>query len=134
MSIEGRLYVMKDFVINLAKLSKCTERQVAAIITDTRFNQVYSIGINGGAKGQEDCMCITGGKYGCIHAEINALIKCNNFSEDKVMFITLAPCKQCAAAIINMPGSFKAVYIVEAWKDKTGINMLEEAGIKVYYV
>ena len=34
MSNQARMAVFKDFTNNLAKLSKCSERQVAAIITD----------------------------------------------------------------------------------------------------
>ena len=92
---------------------------------------MYSIGVNGGPKGLADCMCVIDGKYGCIHAEINALIKCRTDSPDKVMFVTLSPCKQCAAAIINAPGGFSAVYYFEEWKDDSGIKLLKAAGIHV---
>lgn len=123
--------VFKDFTQNLATLSKCEERQVAAIITDKSLTQVYSIGINGGPKGLADCMCNIDGKYGCVHAEINALIKDKSSDEGKVMFVTLSPCKQCAAAIINAPKGFSAVYYFEDWKDDTGIKLLRSAGITV---
>ena len=127
----NRQQVFKDFAINLAMLSKCEERHVAALITDKELTQVYSIGINGGPKHYADCLCVTEGKYGCIHAEINALIKCVNTDLDKVMFVTLEPCKQCAAAIINAPGSFSTVYYIDEWKEHSGINLLSKAGIRV---
>lgn len=127
----NRLAVFKRFAEDLATLSKCNERHVAAVITDKDLTQVYSIGLNGGPKGLVDCMCAIDGKYGCIHAEINALVKCTNTDSDKVMFVTLSPCKQCAAAIINAPGGFSAVYYAEQWKDTTGIELLKAAGIKV---
>lgn len=130
MNKDDRLGVFRDFTIKLSKLSKCTERQVAAVITDKDLSQVYSVGLNGGPKGLVDCMCLIDGKYGCIHAEINALIKCRSDAEDKVMIVTLSPCKQCAAAIINAPGSFSAVYYVEKWKDDAGIKLLKSAGIR----
>ena len=126
-----RLKVFKNFAMQLASLSKCSERQVAAVITDKALSHVYSIGLNGGPKGLVDCMCNIDGKYGCIHAEINALIKCRSNAEGKVMIVTLSPCKQCAAAIINAPGSFSAVYYCEKWKDDSGIKLLRAAGIKV---
>lgn len=131
MSADERIQVFKRFISDLATLSKCSERQVAALITDKDLSQVYSIGLNGGPKGLVDCMCKIDGKYGCVHAEINALVKCCSDATDKVMFVTLSPCKQCAAAIINAPGSFSAVYYAEAWKDDTGIKLLKSAGIKV---
>lgn len=131
MGMNEREQVFKRFVQDLATLSKCSEKQVAALITDKNLTQVHSIGLNGGPKGLADCMCKIDGKYGCIHAEINALIKCNSTDADKVMFVTLSPCKQCAAAIINAPGGFSAVYYVDAWKDDTGIKLLKGAGITV---
>lgn len=128
--LTDRILVFEEFTKSLATLSKCCERKVAAIIVDKDLTQVYSIGINGGPKGLMECMCNTDGKYGCIHAEINALIKCTDTSYDKVMFVTLSPCKQCAAAIINAPGSFSKVYYSEKWKDETGLKMLKNAGIQ----
>lgn len=128
---QARIAVFKRFTNDLATLSKCEERQVAAIVTDASLTQIYSIGLNGGPKGLADCMCVIDGKYGCIHAEINALIKCKSEAPNKVMFVTLAPCKQCAAAIINAPGGFGAVYYFEDWKQDHGIALLRSAGIKV---
>lgn len=129
--MSSRKEVFKAFTQHLATLSKCTERHVAAIITDKDLIQVHSIGLNGGPKGLADCMCIIDGKYGCIHAETNALIKCKTTEPDKVMFVTLSPCKQCAAAIINAPGGFSAVYYFEDWKEDSGIKLLASAGITV---
>lgn len=125
-----KLQVFADFVDNLSKLSKCKEKQVAAVITDKDMMQVYSIGLNGGARGLDDCLCETTGKYGCVHAEINALIKCRSDAADKVMFVTLSPCVACAAAIINAPGSFSAVYYLEEWKNDEGLKLLRKSGIK----
>ena len=125
-----RIQVFKQFALGLATLSKCEERQVAALITDKHLTQVHSIGINGGPKGLQDCLCNLDGKYGCIHAEMNALIKCNS-NDTKVMFVTLAPCKQCATAIVNYPGGFDTVYYIDEWKDDSGIKILRSAGISV---
>ena len=86
---KDRVVVFANFARELAKLSKCEERKVAAIITDKDLAQIYSIGLNGGPKGLVDCMCKIDGKYGCVHAEINALIKCRSDAPDKVMFVTL---------------------------------------------
>lgn len=129
---KSRIQIFKHFTEDLATQSKCTERKVAAVITDKDMMQVYSVGINGGPKGLVDCMCKLGGKYGCVHAEINALVKCTSTDTDKVMFVTLSPCVACAAAIINAPGGFSAVYYCEPWKDVTGIKLLEAANIKVF--
>lgn len=132
--MDMRVALFAKFAKDLAKLSKCEERKVAAVITDKSLSQVYSIGLNGGPKGLIDCMCRLGSKYGCIHAEINALIKCRSDAPDKVMFVTLSPCVACAAAIINAPGGFSTVYYLEPWKDSTGIELLKSAGINVIYL
>jgi deoxycytidylate deaminase len=128
-SFPDKLQVMKVFTNNLATLSKCYERKVAAVITNSDLSQVFSCGVNGGPKGLQDCMCKADEKYGCMHAELNALIKCTANDTNKVMFITLSPCKICAAGIINAPGSFKTIYYFEEWKDNTGIKLLQAAGI-----
>lgn len=127
-----RLLVFKQFAISLASLSKCKERKVAALICDYGLQQVHSIGINGGPKGLVDCMCEIDSKYGCIHAEINALVKDKSTEyNQKVMIVTLAPCNACAAAIINSSTIFAAVLYCEKWKDDSGINLLKNAGIHV---
>lgn len=127
---NDRVTVFANFVKDLSALSKCEERKIAAIITDRELTQIYSIGLNGGPRGLVDCMCKIDGKYGCVHAEINALIKCRSDAPGKVMFVSLSPCKQCAAAIINAPGGFSTVYYIEQWKDTTGIELLKKAGIR----
>ena len=126
-----RARIFSNFAKELASLSKCTQKKVAAVITDKDMTQVYSIGINGGPVGGIDCMCELGGKYGCVHAEINALVKCMSNDKDKVMFVTLSPCVSCAAAIINAPGGFSTVYYLEQWKNTDGLELLHRAGIKV---
>jgi dCMP deaminase len=126
-----RARTMMRFALDLMEQSKCEKRHVAAVITDEAMSQVLSIGLNGGPKGLVDCMCVIDTKYGCMHAEVNALIKCSSEARNKVMFTTLVPCNQCAASIINAPGSFSTVYYNESWKEDAGIRMLKAAGINV---
>jgi deoxycytidylate deaminase len=122
--------VFKNFAVDLARLSKCEERHVAAIITDRDLMQVYSIGLNGGPKGLDNCICNIGHKYGCIHAEAQAIAKCTSTDKEKVMFVTLAPCIACATHIIN--NGFVKVYYFEDWpRDDTGIRLLKQANIQV---
>ncbi len=126
-SLQRRLVVFKRFTEDLASLSKCKERKTAAIITDSKLNTVLSIGVNGGPAGLQDCMC--GGRYGCVHAEVNALVKLTSGEPNKIMLVTLSPCISCAAAIINTPGGFSRVYYFEEWKDTSGITLLINSGI-----
>lgn len=125
----GKLETMMDFALSIAKWSKCTEGQVGAVITTEDFTEVLAIGYNGGPARGHDCLCNIEGKYGCVHAEINALIKCRDTHKNKVMFVTLSPCKQCATAIIN--AGLTKVYIRRNWKDLSGMKLLATAGIEV---
>ena len=122
---------LQVFVYQLRKVSKCKDKGVACIILSHDLQQIYSIGINGGAKGmKEECLCYSGDKYSCIHAEANALIKLNVRDSNKIMLCSLSPCSQCAAMIINEPGGFSEVWYVEQHKDTTGLRLLQSAGIK----
>lgn len=124
-----RIEVFRDFVLNLATLSKCSDKGVAAIITNKEGTQVYSIGINGGPKHGTDCLCKLGGKYTCVHAEANALAKCTVADPEKVFICSYSTCVTCAALIVNSGAS--AVYYVERYKDDTGLQILQSAGIVV---
>lgn len=123
----SKLNTFVNFAKELASLSKCEQRGVAALIVDKDFSQVHSIGINGGAKHGAQCLCSLPGKESCIHAEQNALVKCQVPTEGKVMILTLSPCVQCAALMIN--AGIHTVYYCEEWKDTQGLIMLKDARI-----
>lgn len=123
------------FVQNLKHLSKCSKRDVAAIICSEDLQEVFSIGINGGpANSKYQCLCETSSKYGCIHAEANALVKLHQVRPKKIMLCTLMPCSQCASMIVNEPGGFKYVFYLERWKETLGLQILHNAGIITAYV
>lgn len=126
--------VFRDFVVNLAELSKCHDKGVACIICASDMKQIYSIGINGGPSGIEglDCLCDSEyTKYSCIHAEANALVKLTTRASHKIMICSLSPCMQCASMIINEPCGFDAVLFVEPHKDAKALSLLISAGIHV---
>lgn len=126
-SHTDRFQVLGRFVKDLATLSKCTKRGVAAIIIDGAATQIYSIGINGGPQGGVDCLCAYNGKYSCIHAESNAIAKCNTHDNSKIMICTLSPCVTCASLIVN--SGFSAFFYLERWDDTTGLGILQSANI-----
>ena len=129
-SHKARLKVFVRFVTELASLSKCTDRSVAAIIVDRAGTQVYSIGVNGGPAGGIDCLCDPSNKYTCAHAEANALAKCAVDLKDKIMLCTLSPCVTCATLIIN--SGISGVIYLEAYRDLSGIYLLQQAGVKTW--
>lgn len=126
---KARLRVFKHFAQELSTLSKCEDKHVACVITDTAGTKVYSIGINGGPRGGRQCLCSVPGKYTCVHAEANALAKCTTEDPNKVVISTFSPCVTCAALMIN--SGVSAVYYIDEYKDTLPLDMLRDAGIRV---
>ena len=105
--------------------------KVWAIIVTSDNTQVLSLGYNGNARGMSNVpQSDEPGCSGLLHAEINALLKLDfNNPKDKVMYLTLSPCENCAMAVIN--SGVKEVVYKEEYRDKTGINLLKCSRIKV---
>ena len=123
--------IWANFANQIARRSPDPKHKVGAIIVNEENTQVLSIGYNGdqkGGKNERESMSI--GKSGFIHAEINALIKCDyNNPVVKKMYLTLSPCSICAKAIIN--SGIEEVIYLERYKQSNGIDILIDAGIKV---
>ena len=126
---HARMKVFVHFLQELASLSKCTDKKIAAIIINEQADQVLSIGVNGGPKGGMDCLCVLGGKYTCVHAEANALAKCKVDCTDKIMLCTMSPCVTCATLIVN--SGIKQFYYLNDYKDSSGLSILSFAGIDI---
>jgi len=105
--------------------------KVGTVIVTGDNTQVLSLGYNGDHAGGPNCRESSDqGESGFIHAEMNALIKLDyNNLKRRVMYVTLSPCKMCAKAIINA-GINELVY-GEDYRDLSGIDILNNAGIKV---
>jgi dCMP deaminase len=120
-----------DFAHTIAKRSLDDKHKVGAVIVNEDNTQVLAIGYNGDQKGgpnKRDSMEVGGS--GFIHAEINALIKCDyNYPKKKKMYLTLSPCSVCAKAIVNA-GIDQVIYCKE-YKESNGLNILVNAGINV---
>ena len=106
--------------------------KVGALIVTSDNTQVLSLGYNGNAAGMSNVpQSEKPGCSGLLHAEINALLKLDyNNPKDKVMYLTLSPCEMCAKAIINS-GINKVIY-KEAYRDTTGVDMLNSVNIECY--
>ena len=105
--------------------------KVGALIVTSDNTQVLSLGYNGNAKGMSNVpQSDEPGCSGLLHAEINALLKLDyNNPKDKIMYLTLSPCENCAMAIIN--SGIKKVVYKEKYRDDSGIKMLQKIGIKI---
>ena len=105
--------------------------KVGALIVTSDNTQVLSLGYNGRAAGMSNVpQSEEPGCSGLLHAEINALLKLDyNNPKDKVMYITLSPCENCAMAIIN--SGIKKVVYKEEYRDMSGVDLLRKANITV---
>ena len=105
--------------------------KVGTIIVTSDNTQVLSLGYNGDHAGGPNIReSDEPGNSGFIHSEMNALIKLDfNNPKSKVMYVTLAPCRMCAKAIVN--AGIKKVVFAENDRDMSGIEVLKDAGIEV---
>ena len=115
--------------------STCGRRQVGAIIA--LDGRVISSGYAGPPSGHPHCdhRCFTasnamGGCNRTIHAEANAIAYAARHgisTTGATLYCTLSPCRECAKIIIS--SGIKRVCYLEAYRDLSGVNLLQESGI-----
>ncbi|MBO7481045.1 MAG: dCMP deaminase family protein [Bacteroidales bacterium] len=121
-----------DMAAIWAKNSYCKRRQVGALLVKNRM--IISDGFNGTPSGFEN-QCEDENnttKPYVLHAEANAITKVaksGNSSEGATLYITTAPCIECAKLIIQA-GIVRVVY-AEEYRMSEGIELLKRAGIDV---
>ena len=122
--------------IRMAKIwaenSYCKRRQVGAIIVKDKM--IISDGYNGTPSGFENICEDENGltKPYVLHAEANAITKIarsGNNSDGATLYVTAAPCIECAKLIIQ--SGIKRVVYSEEYRLKDGIELLQRAGIEV---
>jgi dCMP deaminase len=67
-----------------------------------------------------------------LHAEANAITKVaksNNSSENSTLYVTCAPCMECAKLIIQ--SGIRRVVFCDHYTNEEGIMLLERAGVEV---
>ncbi len=118
-----------------AENSYCIRRQVGALIVKDKM--IISDGYNGTPSGFEniceDEQNMT--KPYVLHAEANAITKIArsyNSSDGATMYVTAAPCIECAKLIIQ--AGIKRVVYSEKYRLEDGINLLKRADIEVIYL
>jgi dCMP deaminase len=122
--------IMLRFAELLSERSTCARLSVGAVVTDYSMLYVLGIGYNGNAKGLPNgCDSTTPGACGCLHAEINALLKAPGAEPAKILFTSHAPCLACAKAILNS-NVVKVVFRTH-YRQLAGAELLRTAGIVV---
>jgi dCMP deaminase len=114
------------------KLSHCKRKQVGAIIVKDRM--IISDGYNGTPTGFDNFCEDEEGytKWHVLHAEANAILKVADSTQScdgATLYISLSPCKSCSK-LIHQAGIKRVVYS-SSYKDLSGVEFLEKAGIKV---
>ena len=118
-----------------AENSYCKRRQVGAILVKDKM--IISDGYNGTPAGFEN-VCedennLT--KPYVLHAEANAITKVaasSNSSRGATIYVTTAPCIECAKLIIQ--SGIKRVVYSENYRVMDGLDLLKRAGIIVDYI
>lgn len=119
-----------------AELSSAQRLHVGAIVV--KDDRIISIGYNGMPAGWsnicedvlEDGTLKT--KPEVLHAETNAIAKLarsNESGDGASIFITHAPCIECAKLIYQ--SGIKQVYFKEKYRDESGIKFLRESGVEI---
>lgn len=118
-----------------AENSYCKRRQVGALVVKDKM--IISDGFNGTPSGFEnECEDETSAtKPYVLHAEANAITKLarsSNNSDGSTLYVTAAPCIECAKLIIQ--SGIKRVVYAEKYRLEDGPNLLRRAGIEVIYL
>ena len=125
----------------IAKQSSAKRLQVGAIVV--KDDRVISIGFNGMPSGwtnecenvvevHEDGGVVTKTKPEVIHAEANAIAKLAKGSESgegSMMFLTHAPCLDCAKQMYTA-GIDRVIY-QNSYRDTLGVDFLMKCGVNV---
>lgn len=118
-----------------AENSYCRRRQVGALIVKDKM--IISDGYNGTPSGFDNvCEDADGHTFPFVlHAEANAITKVarsNNSSEGATLYVTAAPCIECAKLIIQ--SGIKRVVFSEYYRMGDGLDLLEKAGIECEFL
>lgn len=131
----------------IAAAGTCTRLQVGAVLVYAR--RIISTGYNGAPAGMPHCDHHEVKQWGlweklgviqppksdgcaiAVHAEVNAIAfaaKSGVSTEGSVLYTTDSPCWNCAKLIVN--AGIKEVKYGRKYRIESGINLLEEAGIR----
>lgn len=129
-----------DWAARAAELSHARRLHVGAVIV--KDDTVISYGYNGMPAGwdnnceeeylHEDGSTTLKTRPEVLHAESNAVAKLarsNNSGRDADIFITHAPCLDCAKLIYQ--SGIRRVWFGTAYRDSAGIEFLQHSGIEV---
>ena len=112
-----------------ATRATCSRLHVGAIVVQNRH--VVSTGFNGAPKGMSHCVHTDDTPcYISVHAEANALLFDRSpLGFSKVMYVTHAPCNDCAKLILNT--DIETVVFGRQYRSNAGLELLEQGGVRI---
>ena len=126
-----------------AECSTATRLHVGAIIV--KDERIISIGYNGTPSGWdnncEDIKINNDGDYVTVtkpevlHAETNAIAKLAKFDgsgSGSVLFVTHAPCLDCAKLVFQ--SGISSVYYRNSYRNNDGVDFLTKAGVIIWQI
>jgi dCMP deaminase len=125
----------------MSRRGTCSRRQVGVVIA--LDDRICSTGFNGAPRGMAHCVHPPDERSSeleptaptcqwAVHAEANAVAfaaRSGIALDGATLYTTLSPCVVCAQLVINA-GITRVVCAVR-YRDATGINLLDEAGVAV---
>ena len=116
----------------VSKMSYAKRLQVGAIVV--KDNRIISIGYNGTPSGWDNNCEDENNKTKpeVIHAEANSIMKLassNESGKGSVMFLTHAPCIDCAKLIYG--SGITQVYYKHKYRDQSGVEFLKKCNVIV---
>ena len=113
-----------------AENSYCKRRQVGALVV--KDHMIISDGYNGTPSGFDNVCEENNISFPYVlHAEANAITKLarsNNNSDGATLYVTAAPCIECA--ILIMQSGIKRVVYAETYRLDDGLKLLKRANIE----
>ena len=116
----------------VSKMSYAKRLQVGAIVV--KDNRIISIGYNGTPAGWDNNCEDENNKTKpeVIHAEANSIMKLassNESGKGSIMFLTHAPCIDCAKLIYG--SGITQVYYKHKYRDQSGVEFLKKCNVIV---
>lgn len=128
-----------ELVDSYAQRGTCIRRKAGAVALD-QYNRVVGLGMNGVPRGFQHCTdapCVgatdpAGDTTNCwaVHAEANMIINAHDPMAIHVVYVSVAPCKNCALMLANLP-NLSSVRCFGKYADIRGIDILRTAGVTV---
>jgi len=124
------IYMKIAFLWANRSLCKQENRKIGCVITTNDMRLVLSTGYNGPPKQLDNLACRgTKGFCGCLHAEQNAIAMVDGTIPNKILFVTMEPCENCANLIAQ--SNISKVFYCEDYRNHIGIERLKECNITV---